>query len=519
MKLNSKTFLYSVIITLLVGVTIFSYMLFLMPSMYMDYKAKNNLTYAKTAITTFQKQGNLKRMKDIDGNMLAMVLPDKGYEIEFFGKEFQGKLQISRDSTRAILDKFRTMKKSEDMGDYKKLQKEFGSLFKKASKDLKGIIAKQFKLQLQGYAKPEQYNAKVSEMHTMGKNRGVAEFSVTRKNTGTQYTTYLGYARGSHETYLTVVTMMTPTATDVRPVIVRSIPVIILMLLLLMFGVSGIFSKKIVQPIKKLSLDAENRMLEEPKEYQSTEVEGNDEIADLAKTLNSLYKRQGENFTALEEANKRKEVFMRASSHQLKTPIAASFLLIDGMMSKVGKYANRDVYLPKVKEQLQEMMKIVEDVLHLNSMAEKQDLEHVDMVKLSENVTAKHSINGELKEIGVTLKKSQEDCIWFSNREMLAKILENLVSNGIKHSQEKGRVEITVEKSRVTVFNGPAHIEEIIKDTIFEPFVTTKEEPEEKGHGLGLYVAKYFADVLNLNIYGENLADGVRFVLENPAKM
>ena len=60
MKLSNKTFLYSVIITLLVGITIFAYMLFLMPSMYMDYKEKTNLEYAQKAITTFKKQGNLK---------------------------------------------------------------------------------------------------------------------------------------------------------------------------------------------------------------------------------------------------------------------------------------------------------------------------------------------------------------------------------------------------------------------------------------------------------------------------
>lgn len=42
MKLGNKTFLYSIIISLIVGATIFSYMLFLMPSMYMDYKEKEN---------------------------------------------------------------------------------------------------------------------------------------------------------------------------------------------------------------------------------------------------------------------------------------------------------------------------------------------------------------------------------------------------------------------------------------------------------------------------------------------
>ena len=52
---------------------------------------------------------------------------------------------------------------------------------------------------------------------------------------------------------------------------------------------------------------------------------------------------------------------MRATSHQLKTPIAASMLLVDGMISKVGKFGDRDLYLPEVKSQLRDMTSIIEE--------------------------------------------------------------------------------------------------------------------------------------------------------------
>lgn len=56
---------------------------------------------------------------------------------------------------------------------------------------------------------------------------------------------------------------------------------------------------------------------------------------------------------------------MRASSHQLKTPVAAAMLLIDGMIDEMGKYADVKTYLPQVKGKLIEMRDIVNNVLYL----------------------------------------------------------------------------------------------------------------------------------------------------------
>ena len=100
---------------------------------------------------------------------------------------------------------------------------------------------------------------------------------------------------------------------------------------------------------------------------------------------------------------------------------------------------------------------------------------------------------------------------------MLKKILENLIANGIDHTGESGSVTFDVTESRITVFSRPGHIDEKILDDIFEPFVTGAQGDEagqKKGHGLGLYIAKYFAGKLGLELRGDNMQDGVQFVLE-----
>ena len=71
------------------------------------------------------------------------------------------------------------------------------------------------------------------------------------------------------------------------------------------------------------------------------------------------------------DQNKRQEVFLRASSHQLKTPVAASLLLVEGMIDEVGKYKDTKEYLPKVKIQLESMRKIIDELLDASKKQEE----------------------------------------------------------------------------------------------------------------------------------------------------
>lgn len=111
-----------------------------------------------------------------------------------------------------------------------------------------------------------------------------------------------------------------------------------------------------------------------------------DEVQELAETLDDLYQQIRESYTELEEKNRelaeeneRQEIFLRSSSHQLKTPVAAALLLVDGMLNEVGRYKDTKVYLPRVKEQLLSMRKMVEDILYLNHCARDMSIRETDV--------------------------------------------------------------------------------------------------------------------------------------------
>ena len=88
----------------------------------------------------------------------------------------------------------------------------------------------------------------------------ISEFSVESRYSGTSYTYFVGFAKHGDDMLILSSTTMTPSASEILPVLYGSAPMLILLMIILAFGVSAIYSRKIVSPIRKLSMDAERRM-------------------------------------------------------------------------------------------------------------------------------------------------------------------------------------------------------------------------------------------------------------------
>lgn len=516
MKLGSKTFLYSVVIALIVGVVIFSYMIFLMPAMYTDYKEKQNIESSRTAMHYFKEHESLKNVQMGDSNTIGVIIPKQGYTIKITGVGFDGKIEVISPSARELLDKLRTL----DMDDAEKSK----ALFKEYKPAIDSIISentdeikKNFNVEIKGKGNSSNFKTKGYKIHYYSGDVGIGEFTVQSRYSGTSYTCFVGLTKQDNNTLIMVNSVVTPTAKDILPVLYGATPMLVLLMVILAFGVSALYSKKIVEPIKNLSMDAERRMADSAKGLEPLVVTGKDEISDLTVALNLLYEKQAQAVSNLEEENKRKEVYMRATSHQLKTPITASLLLVDGMIGNIGKFGDRDQYLPEVKSQLKEMMSIIDEASNINGMIDSKESEQIDVESLCREIIEKIHINADAKGLALQVESPEKTVYWQNNSMVLKKILENLITNGIDHTKETGYVKITIEEKKISVFNSPGHIDVDIIDNIFEPFVTgidDEETGQKKGHGLGLYIAKYFAGKQELELKGENLQNGVNFILQ-----
>ncbi len=70
------------------------------------------------------------------------------------------------------------------------------------------------------------------------------------------------------------------------------------------------------------------------------------------------------------------------------------------MINEIGRYRETKIYLPKVKEQLLSMRKIVEEILYLNRCAENRELQQTDVGGLT--VRRLHAYQVELADRGIS---------------------------------------------------------------------------------------------------------------------
>lgn len=509
MKLSSKTFLYSSIISLIAGTAIFLYLFFLMPSMYADFKQKEHLNYAIEAVNKLKDDGTLAKVKNTDDYAIGMIIPYEGNYLKLSGGGFDGKVSIENENVLKLVDFIRLNDgKKIDLKD-SETNKEFSKIFDDASDEIFNSINNGLKITFNEDENYLKYKKAYQKYHRVDKNTIIGEYSIKNANTDSQYTTYVAFKKDINHIYMVISATMTPNAKEITPVVLRAIPMLILLMILLSFGVSAIFSRKIVNPIEKLAKDAESRTSSKMTNYKPIEVRGNDEISNLTRTLNHLYKNQADNFERLEHENKRREVFVRASSHELRTPISAAILLTDGMISKVGKFSDRDKYLPELKDKLRDMMNIVDEMVNINYIEDNNIFNEVDIRTLCEKIIIKHSLKAEAKNIEIICNTISEKVVFNGIDEIYEKIISNLISNAIEHTEKGGKIGIYIEKDKLRVINSPAKIDEKIKDDIFEPFVSTVDEGEskDKAHGLGLYIAKYFASIMGFDLRAENILD------------
>ncbi len=540
MGLSKKTFLYSIILAVIMTVFILGYFVLMLPSLYVDYVMDSNLKLV------MEIQEGYMEDRTYDGlavknpsSVYTMEIPDEGTEIYVSGKFFKMTVKIQDEELLVMLDSVRKM--MDDMGDNgitggtakEKGESTTGGengsadgentgrkpeYLLKLWEQIKGKFTEEnlfaencpVAVQVEGKEKQGIYREEYSKIHRTEGNSFVYEGGVSDGDYS--YTTYVAMGRVKDAFIITVLPTMTPRMEEIRPVVMGSLPMIGAVMFLLVLLASRFFSGKIVNPIIRLAGYAESVRALDGYESEAFISDSEDEIGALGRALHELYRELSEKYQelelknkALEEENERQEVFLRATSHQLKTPVTAALLVVEGMMNEVGKYKNTKEYLPEVKKHLLSMRKIVEDILYLNYHAENMQKEELALEALVQELIRTYKVQADDKGLDVSIRGSG---MVKADREMMKKIVDNILSNAVQYTPEGQRIEIEAGTGELYVKNYGVSIDPQILPNIFEPFVSSDES--RKGKGLGLYVASYYSRLSGCELKVENIENGVQ---------
>ncbi len=318
--------------------------------------------------------------------------------------------------------------------------------------------------------------------------------------------------------------------------IIKSIPTVLIIALILSIIGSRIFSYYMKKPIVRMSRIAE-RMAEQDFDWYCPD-ERDDEIGRLAKSLNKLSDELSaalgklsdknlylKNEIAIEkERERRRMLFFSGVSHELKTPISVVIGQIEGMRSGIGVYKDRDKYLEKCSNTLNELVSFINEIL-LVSHIDMGDMDSQEIVKIDSILDEEIAFyDGLITEKNIELEYEVPDNVDFrGNEQLLKKALGNILGNAFKYTPEGGKVSVRLEsqkeaenksgKVNLTITNSPAHIDEQHLPHLFEAFYRA-DTSNKDGSGLGLYITGMVLEMFGAEYAIENTEDGVKFKVE-----
>lgn len=471
--LDRKNRLYSIILAVVLLAGLVGYFICMLPSLYVSYRKEQNLRSVVLQHTAYVKNGNYDGIKTAnpvacfsvkiphEGNTLLLASPSWSLEVT-------AETQQAREAfteLRQLLERYKNGDLSEDYSEerfFKEMESRIDR-WKEQWKEFSAALPVRFDLELDNSV---EYNGESSGVHLMPDDVLVLEAGASDGDN--IYTNYIAMEDTGDATVFTCLPVVTPDMGEIRPVVLQSIPMLAAVVLLMVLLFSQMYSRGILKPVYR-ELEEKNR--------------------------------------ALQEENKRQEIFMRASSHQLKTPLSAALLLLDGMINRVGRYKDTSLYLPKVKDQLLSMGKMVEDILSLNHCRDNIELRDMQIMPLLESKLSEYRV--KIQDKGLQVSCTGADGAIKADEYLMLQILDNLISNAVEYTPGGSKIAIQVSPQAVSIENYGVMIPEDILPHVFDPFVSGNHERKIAGHGLGLYITAYYAKQMGYSVGIINREDSV----------
>ncbi len=208
------------------------------------------------------------------------------------------------------------------------------------------------------------------------------------------------------------------------------------------------------------------------------EIEGKDEVADLARSFN----RSADRIERLVEAQRH---VLAGVSHEIRTPLARMRVALELLESD-----NR----PELRERLMQDIADLDDLIGELLLASRLDT--IDQFEHTEDIDLLALLAEEAARIGADV--SGEPVTIHGDPRMLRRLIRNLLENAQKYAGDT-----TVEAVAAPSVDGDAilsiadrgpGVPEDERERIFEPFYRSRQTPEnDRGVGLGLALVRRIA--------------------------
>jgi len=227
----------------------------------------------------------------------------------------------------------------------------------------------------------------------------------------------------------------------------------------------------------------------------------------------------------LNEVNDEKDTLMNIVAHDLKSPINRIAGLASIMEMEGGLSAKQEEYVNMIKNATSSGNNLITDLLDVNAFAENARVavvSHVDLGSLLNQRVNSFQVMADLKSIELSVNHSFGTS-FFTDPDFINRIIDNLISNGIKFSPKNSKILISGKiEDKVAVISikdsGPG-FSEADKLLVYQKFKRLSARPTggESSNGLGLAIVKILVERLRGEVHlRSQKGKGAEFIIKIP---
>lgn len=200
------------------------------------------------------------------------------------------------------------------------------------------------------------------------------------------------------------------------------------------------FARALVRPTNRIA-DAANEIKEG--NYQArAHLEGNDEVARLGKTFDSM----ADSIEANRQLERR---LVTDVAHELRTPLMAIQSTVEAMID--GVFEPDEERLETLNSEIRRLSRLVNGLLKLSRLENRSnpvELTKVDLSELLETIIATHE--QYVEDAGLRLVFNHDPHVYvLGNKDMLRQATANLISNAVRYTPEGGTITVSVKKGDI----------------------------------------------------------------------
>ena len=212
-------------------------------------------------------------------------------------------------------------------------------------------------------------------------------------------------------------------------------------------------------------------------------------------------------------------------SHQLKTPLTA-LMTYNHILKDYRTMPSEDIdnFIELSTGQLERMDWLTVTLLkyaRLEGDVVEYRKENISLLETIYEAVAPLKIKAEEKKQTLNIKYDSGEFLFYHDRKWLSEALSNIIKNGIEHTNEEGKIEISIKDSTIYLEveikdNGEGISEDKIKK-IFNRFYKSSSSKKPKSIGIGLSLSKAIIEKHNGDITvkskcGEGTCFTIRFI-------